>query len=116
MLMTKELTTAMTSAIDAPPQIVFWHRDLPPVDAEPLGEHIVEANSQHVPDTLAHRDELWEECQAVLAADAARRIDQEVRRLGGRFAHVLEERINIKRDNVQNDAWMHGCYTYMLYR
>jgi hypothetical protein len=106
----------MTNATDPTTQIVFWHRDLPPLDAEPLGEHSVEANSQHVPDTLAHRDELWQDCRLGLVAAATRRIGQEVVRLGGRFAHVLDERIEVKRDGAQSDAWMHGCYTYMLYR
>jgi hypothetical protein len=23
-------------------RIIYWHRDLPPMDAEPIGEHIVE--------------------------------------------------------------------------
>jgi hypothetical protein len=112
---TKELTT-LTNATATPAQIVFWHRELPPLDAEPIGEHTVEANSPHVQDTLAHRNELWEECRLGLVAAATRRIDQEVARLGGRFAHVLDERIQVKRDAVQSDAWMHGRYTYMLYR
>jgi hypothetical protein len=106
----------MTTTTDTPTQIVFWHRDLPPLEAEPLGEHTVEANSRHVLDTLAHRDELWEDCRLDLIAAAKRCIGQEVARLGGRFAHVLDERIEVKRDAVQSDAWMHGRYTYMLYR
>ena len=42
--------------------IVFWHRELPPLDAEVMDEHTVEANSGRVAGTLAHRDELWDRC------------------------------------------------------
>ena len=34
-------------------KIVYWHRELPPLDAEPLGEHTVEANSMRVAGSLA---------------------------------------------------------------
>jgi hypothetical protein len=44
------------------PRIVYWHRELPPSDAELMGEHTLEASSSHVPATIAHRDELWHEC------------------------------------------------------
>ena len=42
--------------------MVFWHRDLPPRDAVVMAEHTVEANSDRVPGTLAHRDNLWDVC------------------------------------------------------
>src|SRR5262245_62626368 len=70
---------------------VFWHRDLPPLEAELLGEHIVEAVSSRVPGTLAHRDEIWDRCYAELMAAAHARLNQEIARLGGHFAHVLHE-------------------------
>jgi hypothetical protein len=41
---------------------VYWHRDLPPLDADLVAEHTVEATSNRVPATLAHRDELWDQC------------------------------------------------------
>jgi hypothetical protein len=40
--------------------IVYWHRELPPCDAEPMGEHVVEATRARVASMLAHRDELWD--------------------------------------------------------
>ena len=43
-------------------KIVFWHRELPPIEADLVAEHTVEANSSRVPGTLAHRDELWDQC------------------------------------------------------
>ena len=39
-------------------RIIYWHRELPPLDAEAMGEHVVEVASGRVPGTLAHRDEL----------------------------------------------------------
>jgi hypothetical protein len=98
------------------PQVVYWHRDLPPSDAEPMAEHTVEADSAHIPGTIAHRDELWDDCRNDLLALAHARLGQEIARLGGRFAHVLAERIEVKRDPVADEAWMHGRFTYMLYR
>jgi hypothetical protein len=94
---------------------IYWHRDLPPIDASPMGEHTVEANSTHVPGTIAARDALWDGCQGDLAHEVELRLSQEVNRLGGRFAHVLDERIEVKRDPVRNEAWLHGRYTYVLY-
>ena len=42
-------------------KVVYWHRELPPVEAELVAEHTVEANSSRVPGTIAHRDELWDQ-------------------------------------------------------
>ena len=47
----------MTASASPVTKTVFWHRELPPLEAEPIGEHVVEAVSQRVPGTLAHRDE-----------------------------------------------------------
>jgi hypothetical protein len=98
------------------PQVVYWHRELPPLDAVADGEHTIEADSPRVPGTIAHRDELWDQCQHGLSDDLAFRLRQEVARLGGRCVHVLDERIEVKHDAVSNDAWLHGRYTYVLYR
>jgi len=95
---------------------VFWHRDLPPLEAEVLGEHTVEAVSVRVPGTLAHRDEIWDRCHAELMAAAHVRLDQEIARLGGHFAHVLHESIDSRHDDATGEAWLHGRFTYVLYR
>lgn len=95
---------------------VYWHRDLPPIDAQPIGEHIVEAVSPRIPGTIARRDELWDECQRGLTVEVELRLGQEVVRLGGRWAHVLNEQIDTKRDSATNETWLHGRYTYVLYR
>jgi len=93
---------------------VFWHRDLPPLDAVVVGEHTVEANSPRVPGTLAHRDDLWDVCYHQLMAQAAERMMAEVSRLGGRYAHVNGESIGAKHDDAAGEAWLHGTFTYVL--
>jgi hypothetical protein len=96
--------------------IVFWHRELPPLQAEPIGEHTVEAVSQRVPGTLAHRDELWDRCYADLMARTQTRLNQEIACLGGDFAHVLYESVDSRRDDARGEAWLRGRFTYVLYR
>lgn len=97
-------------------KIVFWHRHLPPLDADLVAEHTVEASSSRVPGTLAHRDELWDQCYRELMANAESRLVQEVTRLGGHFAHVHDEAINPKHDDAAGEAWLHGRFNYVLYR
>jgi hypothetical protein len=95
---------------------VYWHRELPPVDAVPLSEHTIEADSIHVAGMLAARDVVWDRCATDLAQGVERRLAQEGARLGGGCAHVLDEHIDVKHDPVRDEAWLHGRYTYMLYR
>ena len=101
---------------DKEAKIVFWHRELPPLAADLVAEHTVEASSGRVPGTLAHRDELWDQCYRDLMANAERRLVQEVARLGGHFAHVHDEAINPRHDDAAGEAWLHGRFSYMLYR
>ena len=95
---------------------VFWHRELPPLDAAIAGEHTVESVSGHVSGTLRHRDELWDQCYADLMAQTNVRLVQEIERLGGDYAHVLDESIESRRDDARGEAWLHGRFTYVLYR
>ena len=97
-------------------RVVYWHRDLPPLVAELMAEHTVEADSGRVPGTIGHRDELWQRCYHELMAEAESRLRQEVARLGGQFAHVYDEEIKPKHDDVLGEAWLHGRFSYMLYR
>jgi hypothetical protein len=103
------LTTGSTKA-------VFWHRDLPPLDAEVMSEHTLEAVSGRVPGTLRHRDEIWDRCYEELMARTDERLAQEIARLGGRYAHILHESIDSRHDDRVNEAWLHGRFTYVLYR
>ena len=95
---------------------VFWHGDLPPASAEPLGEHVLEATSGRVPATIAGEDALWERCRQELTSEAHRRLHDEIVRLHGRYAHVLGEVVETRHDPRTNEAWLRGRYTYMLYR
>ena len=97
-------------------RIVYWHRELPPFDADAVAEHVIEATSNRIPGTLVHRDELWRQCYEGLMALAATRLEQEVARLGGHYAHVLDESIDSRHDGATGEAWLHGRFTYMLYR
>jgi hypothetical protein len=97
-------------------QRIYWHRELPPVKAEIMGEHVLEATSQRLQGSLAHRDELWDRCYHGLLDNTHERFNQEIRRLGGDYAHVLDESIDSRHDPVTGDAWLHGRFTYMLYR
>lgn len=96
--------------------LIYWHRELPPLDAEPVGEHVVEADSARVPGTIAHRDELWDQYYEDLMSKVRTRLQQEILRLGGNYAHVLDETVDSHHNDVTNESWLHGSFTYMLYR
>ena len=49
-------------------------------------------------------------------AQTKARLEQEIARLGGRYAHVSTESIDPRHDDVQGEAWLHGRFTYRLYR
>ena len=102
--------------IDNADKIVYWHRELPPSDAEIVGEHTVEATSDRVHGTLGHGHELWDRCHDRLMTATRLRLEQEVARLGGHYAHVLEESIDTRRDEATDAAWLHGRFTYVLSR
>jgi len=106
----------MTHTPDSAPRIVYWHRELPPVRADVLDEHTAEATSQRVEGTLAHRDELWDRCYEQLMTAARERIEQEVARLGGHYAHVLDESVDSRHDDRTGETWLHGQFRYVLYR
>lgn len=95
---------------------IYWHRELPPVDADPVAEYSMEAASARVPDTILHRDELWHRCYEDLMAQARTRLGQELARLGGDYAHVLDESIDTRHDDATGEAWLHGRFTYVMYR
>ena len=81
-----------------------------------LGEHVLEATSHHVPGSLAHRDELWDDCYRDLMENAEVRLKQEIERLGGHYAHVLRDSVDSRRNDAAGEAWLRGRFTYTLYR
>src|SRR6476659_980035 len=93
------------------PKAIYWHRDLPPIDAQAMGEYVVEAVSPRVPDTITHRDELWNRCEVELMSAAGERLREEIVRLGGRCAHVLHETIEPRHDQSTGEAWLYGRFT-----
>ena len=95
---------------------IYWHRELPPLDAELMGEHTIEASSGRIPGRIAYRDEIWDRCYLELMAETHRRLEQEIARLGGDCAHVLHESIDSRHDDASREAWLHGRFTYALYK
>ncbi len=95
---------------------VFWHREMPPIDAVPMGEHTIEATSRRVRDTAEGRESLWDRGKDDLKGQTEARLIQEVARLGGHYAHVLDESTDSGHDAATGEVWLHGRYTYMLYR
>jgi hypothetical protein len=106
----------MTTSTDDGSTVVYWNRNLPPLRADLMAEHTVEADSSRISGTLAHRDELWDRCYRELTANAERRLVDEVQRLGGDYAHIHDESVVPRHDDAAGEAWLHGRFTYMLYR
>jgi hypothetical protein len=102
-------------AVKAMSHNIYWHRELPPLNAKIAGEHTIEATSARLAGTLTHRSELWDRCYADLMTEAKRRLQQEIVRLGGTYAHVIGESIEPRRDDTTDEAWLHGTFTYILY-
>ena len=115
--MTSPSATTQESLLTPPQDCprVYWHRQLPPAGAEIMGEHVLEATSERVQGSLAHRDELWDRCYRDLLDNTRERFNQEIRRLGGDYAHVLDESIDSRHDSATGEAWLHGRFTYVLY-
>ena len=97
-------------------KIVYWHRELPPLDAELMAEHTVEATSGRIAGTFSRRDDLWGRCYQELLANVNARLSQEIARCGGHYAHVQNESIDARHDEATGEAWLHGQFSYMLYR
>jgi hypothetical protein len=97
-------------------KIVYWRRELPPLSEEIEGEHEIEANSPAVPyATSPARDRLWGACYPQLLENAEVRMAQEVVRLGGSCAHVVEEVITAKVDDANAEFSLHGRFRYVMY-
>jgi hypothetical protein len=106
----------MQTGTDTLQTIVYWHRALPPLSADVVGEDVVEATSQRVQGSLSHRDDAWLLCYQDLLEQARIRLEQEVARRGGHYAHVHDESIHIRRDEARGETWLHGRFQYVLYR
>lgn len=96
--------------------MVYWRRDLPPLSEQIEGEHELVATSEHVHASWADRDALWGRCYRSLTERAEARLAQEVERLGGSCAHVLDEQVTSKTDDAAGTMCLVGVYRYVLYR
>ena len=96
-------------------KLVYWRRELPPLGETPAGESSIEANSRPLV-IGSPPEELWVKGAEELLKAAMQRIEQEVRRQGGSCAHIIDEQIESKADYATDKMWLHGRYTYVLYR
>jgi hypothetical protein len=95
---------------------IYWHRDLPPSEADALGEHVLEATSAHVAGRFGHQDDEWLTCYESLMSHVRERLAEEVVRLGGTCAHVLKETIEARHNDTIGEGWLYGRFEYMLFR
>lgn len=96
-------------------KVIYWRRELPPLSEQIEGEHEVEAESPHVHFDYGNRAAMWSKCYEPLMAEAEKRMAQEVLRLGGSCAHVLEEIVTAKTNDATSMFWLHGRFRYVMY-
>jgi hypothetical protein len=96
-------------------QIVYWRRDLPPLSEQIEGEHEIEAESSQVHYDFGRRETMWATCYEVLQEQAAERIRQEVLRLGGTCAHVVDEAITAKTNDAEALFSLRGRFRFVMY-
>lgn len=96
-------------------QVIYWRRELPPLSEQIEGEHEVEAESPHVHYDYGNREAMWGKSYGPLMEEAERRMAQEVARLGGSCAHVLEEVVTAKTNDATAMFWLHGRFRYVMY-
>jgi hypothetical protein len=107
----------VTSCAPSPSHAIYWHRELPPATAMLIGDHTIEATSSRVPGTLSHRDAvIWDRCHQELMDGVRARLEQEICRLGGDYAHVSSEHIEPRHDDRTGEAYLYGRFDYELYR
>ena len=111
-----KVTRMTPTGMDPNGNTIYWHRELPPRDAEAIGDHTIEATSHRVPGTPHLRDEVWSGCCQDLMDRVRVRLEQEIARLGGDCAHVMSEHLEPRHDEKTGEMWMYGRFEYELYR
>ena len=106
----------MSSSGGTAPKVVYWHQELPPVNGEVLHEHVIEAISDTVQGSIERHGDLWHRCYTQLMEHTRLRLEQEVKRLGGDYAHVLDEHVDSRRNDATGESWLHGRFSYVLYQ
>lgn len=97
-------------------QVVYWRQELPPLSELLEGEHEIEAESTHVHYAPGERPAMWSKCYETLQAVAETRVSQEIGRLGGSCAHIVDEQITAKTDDASAVFWLRGRYRFLMYR
>ena len=97
-------------------QVVYWRQELPPLSELLEGEHEIEAESAHVHYDFGDRQAMWRECYGLLATVAEERVRQEISRLGGSCAHIIEEQITARTDDGSALFWLRGRFRFLMYR
>ena len=97
-------------------KVVYWHEELPPTNGEMMHEHTVEATSDRVSGSIERHGELWHRCYETLMEHTRLRLEQEIKRLGGDYVHVVDEHVDSRRDEANGESWLHGRFSYVLYR
>jgi hypothetical protein len=106
----------MSSSRNTERKVVYWHEELPPLDGEVIQENVIEAMSDRVTGFIERHGELWHRCYDTLMDHARHRLEQEIARLGGHYAHVLDEHVDSRRNDATGESWLHGRFSYLLYR
>ena len=95
---------------------IFWHRDLPPADAVPGPEAVVEASSPPVPFHWADRASPWAEARPALEAALEARLIQELDRADAAYAHIVDEHFEEHLDSATQTFTLRGRWRYLFYR
>lgn len=104
-----------TTPSPPPSQRIFWYHELPPLSAQVLDTHVLEAQSDPIPWRFADRETLWAESQPSLDAAVRERLTQELDRLGAAYAHVVDEHIEEHTDPATATFELRGRYDYVAY-
>jgi hypothetical protein len=103
-------------SVDVGHKIVYWRQEFPPLSADVFGADTIEATSGRVQGGLSHSDDAWVRCYRDLMERTRVRLEQEVVRQGGHYAHVRDEVIDARHDEAKGEAWLYGRFQYVLYR
>jgi hypothetical protein len=97
-------------------KVIYWRQELPPLSELIEGEHEIEAESPHVHYNLYDRSAMWTDCYRELAEVTEDRVRQEVERLGGSCAHILDEEVTGRTDDAAAMFWLRGRFRFLMYR
>ena len=97
-------------------QVVYWRQELPPLSEMLEGEHEIETESQHVHYSVGGREAMWSACYGLLQTATEERLRQELGRLGGSCAHIVDEQVTARTDDASAMFWLRGRYRFLMYR